>query len=157
MMDSWPHYNSPRLMTISIALSHPLPVFSLEGFEFHRTLIPVQMDLAPPSNPFQFNLEDIVHPRSADLAPAQKVAEYLHGKLCRSFDKEVRNRLRAECPRPELPDKVAETPEIDARMLTFFKKIEKDPKKGIDRAWPSLQDKLPDLTGPLANCFCLHS
>ncbi|KAJ1090294.1 hypothetical protein NDU88_003427 [Pleurodeles waltl] len=65
MMASWPHYNSPRLRTISIALFHPLPVFSLEGFEFHRTLIP-------------------------------------------------------------------------------------DPKKGIDRAWSSCQDKLLDLTGPLA-------
>ncbi|KAJ1184458.1 hypothetical protein NDU88_001264 [Pleurodeles waltl] len=68
-------------------------------------------------------------------ALAQEMAENLHGKLHRSFDKEVRNRLRAECPRPELPEKVAETPEIDASMLTFLKKIAKDPKKGIDRAW----------------------
>ncbi|KAJ1091282.1 hypothetical protein NDU88_004409 [Pleurodeles waltl] len=147
MMESWPHYNSPRLTIISIVLSHPLPVFSLEGFEFHQTLIPVsqssrsgsplrkhqksrksvsskaQMELAPPSNTFQFNPEDIVHPRSADWAPAQEVAEYLHGKLRRSFDKEVRNRLRAECPRLELPDKVVETPEIDASMLTFLNKF----------------------------------
>ncbi|KAJ1206390.1 hypothetical protein NDU88_001795 [Pleurodeles waltl] len=109
-----------------------------------------QMDLAPPSNPFQFNPEDIVHPRSADWAPAQEVAEYLHGKLRRSFDKEVRNRLQAECPRPELPDKVAEMHGIDASMLTFLTKFAKDPKKGIDRAWRSCQDKLLDLTGPLA-------
>ncbi|KAJ1157140.1 hypothetical protein NDU88_009855 [Pleurodeles waltl] len=45
-----------------------------------------QMDLAPPSNPFQFNPGDIVNPRSANWAPAQEVAEYLHGKLRRSFD-----------------------------------------------------------------------
>ncbi|KAJ1113792.1 hypothetical protein NDU88_002034 [Pleurodeles waltl] len=99
------------------------------------------LDPVPPSNPFQFNPEDIVHPRSADWAPAQVVVEYLHGKLHRSFDKEVRYRLRAECPRPELPDKVAETPEIDASMLTFLKKFTKKTKKGIDRAWHSCQGK----------------
>ncbi|KAJ1196472.1 hypothetical protein NDU88_000343 [Pleurodeles waltl] len=103
-----------------------------------------------PSNPFQFNPEDIIHPRSADWAPAQAVADYLHDKLRKGFDKEVRNRLRAECPRPEIPDKVAETPDIDPSMLTFLKKFAKDPKKGIDRAWHSCQDKLLDLAGPLA-------
>ncbi|KAJ1161324.1 hypothetical protein NDU88_001811, partial [Pleurodeles waltl] len=94
-----------------------------------------------PSNPFQFNPEDIIHPRSADWALAQAVADYLQ---------EVRNRLRAECPRPEIRDKVAETPDIDPSMLTFLKKFAKDPKKGIDRAWHSFQDKLLDLAGPLA-------
>ncbi|KAJ1162896.1 hypothetical protein NDU88_003360 [Pleurodeles waltl] len=103
-----------------------------------------------PSNPFQFNPEDIIHPRSADWAPAEGVADYLHDKLWKGFDKEVRNRLRAECPRPEIPDKVAETPDIDPSMLTFLKKFAKDPKKGIDRAWRSCQDKLLDLAGPLA-------
>ncbi|KAJ1152116.1 hypothetical protein NDU88_004893 [Pleurodeles waltl] len=58
-----------------------------------------------PSNPFQFNPEDIIHPCSANWAPAQAVADYLHDKLRKGFDKEVRNRLRAECPRPEIPDK----------------------------------------------------
>ncbi|KAJ1101202.1 hypothetical protein NDU88_006274 [Pleurodeles waltl] len=103
-----------------------------------------------PPNPFQFILEDIVHPRSADWVPAQVVADYLHEKLRKSFDKEVRNRVRAECPRPEIPNKVAEMPEIDPSMLTFLNKFAKDPKKGIDRAWHSCQDKLLDLTGSLA-------
>ncbi|KAJ1211767.1 hypothetical protein NDU88_007121 [Pleurodeles waltl] len=97
-----------------------------------------------PSNPFQFNLEDIIHPRSADWAPA---ADYLNDKLRKGFDKEVQNSLRAECPRPEIPDKVAETPDIDPSMLTLLKKFPKDPKKGIDRAWRSCQDKLLDLSG----------
>ncbi|KAJ1208558.1 hypothetical protein NDU88_003942 [Pleurodeles waltl] len=83
-----------------------------------------------PPNPFQFNPENIIHPRSADWAQAH----YLHDKLRKGFDKEVRNRLRAECPRPEIPDKVAETSDIDPSMLTFLKKFAKDPKKGIDRA-----------------------
>ncbi|KAJ1128503.1 hypothetical protein NDU88_006881 [Pleurodeles waltl] len=42
-----------------------------------------------PSNPFQFNPEDIINPRSADWAPAQALADYLHDKLRKGFDKEV--------------------------------------------------------------------
>ncbi|KAJ1119123.1 hypothetical protein NDU88_007309 [Pleurodeles waltl] len=83
-----------------------------------------------PSNPFQLNPEDIIHPRSSDWAPVQAVADYLHDKLRKGFNKEVRNRLRAECPRPEIPDKAAETPDIDPSML---KKFAKDPKKGSEQ------------------------
>ncbi|KAJ1148108.1 hypothetical protein NDU88_000948 [Pleurodeles waltl] len=66
-----------------------------------------------------------------------------------SCDKEVRARLRAECPRPDLEGKVTDTPDIDPTMVTFMKKWAKDPKKGLDRAWRSCQDKLLDLAGPL--------
>ncbi|KAJ1093528.1 hypothetical protein NDU88_006628 [Pleurodeles waltl] len=104
-----------------------------------------------PPNPFQFNPEDSVHLRSGDWAPVQAVADYMHDKLKKSFNKEVHNRLRAECPRPEILNKVEEMPEIDARLLTFLKKFSKDPKKGIDRAWRSCQDKLLDLSGSLTN------
>ncbi|KAJ1112086.1 hypothetical protein NDU88_000357 [Pleurodeles waltl] len=75
-----------------------------------------------PSNPFTFNTEDITHPRSTDWVPAQAVTEYLRDKLRNSFDKEVRNRLQAECHRPDIPDKMVETPETDYSMLTFLKK-----------------------------------
>lgn len=34
-------------------------------------------------------------------------------------------------------------------MLTYLRKYSKDPKKGIDRAWRSCQDKMLDLSGPL--------
>ncbi|KAJ1187237.1 hypothetical protein NDU88_004016 [Pleurodeles waltl] len=100
-----------------------------------------------PSNPFQFNPADIIHLRSADWAPAQAVADYLHYKLRKGFDKEVHNRLRTECPRPEIPEKVAETLDIDPSMLTLLKKFAKDPKKGINKAWRSCQDKLLDFAG----------
>ncbi|KAJ1080809.1 hypothetical protein NDU88_000998 [Pleurodeles waltl] len=46
-----------------------------------------------PPNPFQFNQEDIIHPRSADWAPAQAVTDYLQ-KLQKGFDKEDLNRCR---------------------------------------------------------------
>ncbi|KAJ1119337.1 hypothetical protein NDU88_007523 [Pleurodeles waltl] len=103
-----------------------------------------------PPNPFQFNPEDIVHPWLANWAPAQAVVDYLHDKLWKGFDKQVRNRLWAECSRPAIPNKVVETPDIDPSMLSFLKTFAKDPKKGIDRAWRSCQDKLLDLSGPLA-------
>ncbi|KAJ1148390.1 hypothetical protein NDU88_001227 [Pleurodeles waltl] len=35
-------------------------------------------------------------------------------------------------------------------MVTFLKKYNKDPKKGIDRALRACQDKLLDISGPLA-------
>ncbi|XP_078506532.1 uncharacterized protein LOC144766620 [Lissotriton helveticus] len=102
------------------------------------------------TSPFDFNPADIVHPRSSDWAPPPEVAGYLQQNLRRSFDREVRSRLRSECPRPDVPNRVAETPEIDPNMLAFLKKFHKDPKKGIDRAWRRCQDKLLDTVGPLA-------
>ncbi|KAJ1184073.1 hypothetical protein NDU88_000883 [Pleurodeles waltl] len=45
--------------------------------------------------------------------------------------------------------KVADTPELDPSMATFLKKFTKDPKKGLDRTWRGLQDKLLDLAGPI--------
>ncbi|KAJ1130328.1 hypothetical protein NDU88_008681 [Pleurodeles waltl] len=33
--------------------------------------------------------------------------------------------------------------------LHFFKKLPKDPNKGLDRAWKGCQDKLLDLSGPI--------
>lgn len=100
------------------------------------------------STHFTFDPTNIMHPRSSDWVPAPVVTAYLHDNLRRGFDKEVRNRLRSECPRPDIPDKVTETPDIDT--ITFLKKFAKDPKKGIDRAWRSCQDKLLDVVGPLA-------
>ncbi|KAJ1203661.1 hypothetical protein NDU88_007445 [Pleurodeles waltl] len=67
----------------------------------------------------------------------------------------MRARLRAECPRPTLPDKVAATPAFDPKMCTFFAKYVKDPKKGIDRSWRACQDKLLDVVGPLTQIIQL--
>lgn len=43
------------------------------------------------------------------------------------------------------PQEVADYP----TMVTYLKKYAKDPKKGLDKAWRSCQDKLLDMTGPL--------
>ncbi|KAJ1149323.1 hypothetical protein NDU88_002133 [Pleurodeles waltl] len=106
----------------------------------------------PPQAPrvLTFSPEEIIHPRSSSWVPPPEVAEYLQNHIRAGFDKDVRARLCAECPRPDLEGKVTDTPDVDPTMATFLKKWVKDPKKGLDRAWRSCQDKLLDLSGPLA-------
>lgn len=82
-----------------------------------------------------FEPTQIYHPRSAEWTPDAKVAEYVVGKIHQPLEREVRNRMRGECPRPSLKGKVAHTPEIDEKLCTFFSKYMRDPKKGIDRSW----------------------
>ncbi|KAJ1216074.1 hypothetical protein NDU88_003680 [Pleurodeles waltl] len=96
-----------------------------------------------------FEPEDIVHPRSSLWLPPPEVVDYVETHIRHGFDKDIRSRLRSECPRPDFPSKVTETPELDPTLVTFLKKSAKDPKKGIDRAWRGCQDKLLDIYGPL--------
>ncbi|XP_069468934.1 uncharacterized protein [Ambystoma mexicanum] len=102
-----------------------------------------------------FDPDSIRNPRSTEWQPSPRVTQYMAGRLRKPLDKEVRQRLRAECPRPDLPGKVAEAPELDPKMLTFVAKTSKDPRKGIDRSWKSCQEKLLDLAGPLAKIMDL--
>ncbi|KAJ1096641.1 hypothetical protein NDU88_001776 [Pleurodeles waltl] len=102
-----------------------------------------------------FSPEDIIHPRSTEWVPHQEVANYVQDRLRKSFEKEVRNTLRSECPRPSLLGRVADTPELDPNMASFLRKFAKDPKKGLDRAWKGCQDKLLDLSGPLTKILDL--
>ncbi|KAJ1169144.1 hypothetical protein NDU88_001050 [Pleurodeles waltl] len=101
----------------------------------------------------QFDPDSIIHPRSTEWVPCQEVAKFVQARLRKGFEKDVRNTLRSECPRPALSGKVAETPELDPHMVTFLKKYAKDPKKGIDRAWRRCQDKLLDISGPLTKSW----
>lgn len=115
-------------------------------------------ELAPPakkkkkehhSKVLTFEPADIIHANSTAWLPSQEVADYVQSHLRRPYDKDVRARLRSECPRPDLTAKVADTSEVDPTMLTYLRKYSRDPKKGIDQAWRSCQDKLLDLSGPL--------
>lgn len=99
--------------------------------------------------------DDILHPRSSDWAPSDKVAQYVASRIRRPLEKEARNCLRAECPRPSLEGKVAATPDIDPRMATFLQKFVKDPKKGIDKSWRACQEKLLDNRGPLTKILAM--
>ncbi|XP_078506998.1 uncharacterized protein LOC144767445 [Lissotriton helveticus] len=110
-----------------------------------------------PSRPqvLTFEPADIVYPNSKSWLPSVEVAEYVQDHIREPFDQEVRTRLRSECPRPDLADKLACTPEVDPTILTYLKKFTKDPSKGIDRSWRICQDKLLDLLGPLTKLMDL--
>ncbi|XP_069503256.1 uncharacterized protein [Ambystoma mexicanum] len=95
------------------------------------------------------------NPRSSDWQPSPRVKHYRSIRLRKALDKEVRQRLQAECLRPDLPGKVAETPELDPKMLTFVSKTSKDPRKGIDRSWSSCKEKVLDISVPLAKIMNL--
>ncbi|XP_069486881.1 uncharacterized protein [Ambystoma mexicanum] len=95
----------------------------------------------------------IQHPRSAEWQPSEEVSSFLQFWIRRPMAKEDRNKLRAECPRPLLADKVALAPEIDQSMAAFLSQKGKDPKKGVDKAWRSCQDRLLDILGPVTQIF----
>ncbi|KAJ1155137.1 hypothetical protein NDU88_007872 [Pleurodeles waltl] len=106
---------------------------------------------ASPSDPKvpTFDPAEIIHPRASNWLPTPEVGKYVQSHTRKTFDKEVRAQLHVECPRPDLEEKIADTPEIDPTMVTFMKKYSRDPKKGLDRAWRTCQDKLLDMSGPL--------
>ncbi|KAJ1189972.1 hypothetical protein NDU88_006713 [Pleurodeles waltl] len=79
----------------------------------------------------------------------EEVVGYVQSRLRKSFEIDVRNMLRSECPRPALSGKVAGTPALDPHTETFLKNYAKDPKKVIDRAWWGWQDKLLHISGSL--------
>ncbi|CAH2311128.1 Hypothetical predicted protein, partial [Pelobates cultripes] len=75
--------------------------------------------------------------------------------LCKPLKKEVRAKLRAECPRPFITDKVAVTPEFDPLLITFLYKTGKDPRKDLEQGLKATQDKMMDMAGPLIQIFSI--
>ncbi|XP_078503873.1 uncharacterized protein LOC144762523 [Lissotriton helveticus] len=97
-----------------------------------------------------FDPTTIRHPDFTEWFPISHVGDYISSKLRLPLDKSVRAKLKSECPKPSLPSHITVTPSIDQPLLTFFSKFGKDPRKGVDRAWSTCQDKLLDVVGPLA-------
>ncbi|KAJ1179497.1 hypothetical protein NDU88_004731 [Pleurodeles waltl] len=95
----------------------------------------------------------IKHPPSPEWAPSLHITDYIAFWLRRQIPKEVRSRVRSECPRPSLSDKVAMNPELDAKVVVFISKNSKDPRKGLDKGLKSWQDWLLNLIGPLTKTF----
>ncbi|XP_040290011.1 uncharacterized protein LOC121002639 [Bufo bufo] len=96
-----------------------------------------------------FDPESLHHPRSAEWLPSPHVGAYLEHWVRHSLSRESRNKLRAECPRPLVPNKVCETPIVDPKMAQFLTKTGWNSKKGLDSALRSCQDKILDVLGPL--------
>ncbi|XP_078512122.1 uncharacterized protein LOC144771629 [Lissotriton helveticus] len=110
-----------------------------------------------PTHPPVLTLDpaDIIHPNSTAWLPSPAVAEYVQQHIRQPFEKEVDARLRSECPRPDLGDILADTPEVDPTMVTYLRKFAKDPKKGLDRSRRSSQDKVLDMLGLLTKILDL--
>lgn len=109
--------------------------------------------LTDPAGEPLFNPDILHHPRSAEWAPSDHIAKYLEHWVRQPLSKEARSKLRAECPRPLVPNKVCETPVVDPKMSQFLAKSGWSAKKGIDSALRSCQDKLLDVFGPLTKIF----
>ncbi|XP_053308321.1 uncharacterized protein LOC128470454 [Spea bombifrons] len=126
---------------------------------------PPKLPLNPssaPDQPFEvvddlgtplFDPRALRHPRSSEWTPSAHIAEFLRFWIRRPLDKDVRQRLRSECPRPTVKDKVLNTPEFDQTFVTFLTKNGKDPRKDIELGLRSTQDKLLDVAGPLTQVF----
>lgn len=95
----------------------------------------------------------IQHPLSPQWAPVEHVARYVRYWIRRAIPKDVRTRMRSECPRPSLGSKVAYTPELDQRMLPFINKSGKDPRRGLEKGLKGCQDRLLHILGPLTKMF----
>lgn len=78
-------------------------------------------------DPFGDNMFDplmIKHPCSPEWTPSQHVAKYITFWLRREIPKEVRARLRSECPRPSLPDMISKTPNSTLRWSPLLTRAE---------------------------------
>ncbi|XP_040213655.1 uncharacterized protein LOC120943996 [Rana temporaria] len=102
-----------------------------------------------------FNPDTISHPRSGDWSPLPHVSQYVELWARKTLDKSNRNKLRAECPRPHIPMKAVVTPTVDPILMKYLLKTGKMPKKGIDRSFTSIQDRILDLFGPLTKILNL--
>ncbi|CAH2251570.1 Hypothetical predicted protein [Pelobates cultripes] len=102
-----------------------------------------------------FDSRCIRHPRSAEWTPPDHIAKYCRLWLRKPLEKEIRAKLRAEFPRPIIPDKVDVTPELDPLLVTFLTKTGKDPRKVILVGLKATQDKLMDIAGPLIQIFII--
>ncbi|XP_056384124.1 uncharacterized protein LOC130277475 [Hyla sarda] len=102
-----------------------------------------------------FSPDDITHPRSGEWTPSPQVSNYIETWLRKSMDRANRSKLRAECPRPSIGNNVAMMPELDPILVKYLLKLGKNPRKGIDKSFKGVQDKLLDVLGPLTKILDL--
>ncbi|KAM8971965.1 sodium-coupled neutral amino acid symporter 1-like [Pelodytes ibericus] len=100
-----------------------------------------------------FDPDELQHPRSAEWAPADHVAQYISLRVRKPLDKLARSKLRAECPRPTVPNSACATPDVDPKIIQFLSKTGWKPKKGFEFALRNCQDKILDIMGPLTQIF----
>ncbi|XP_056374397.1 uncharacterized protein LOC130272573 [Hyla sarda] len=118
------------------------------------TEIPKSVIMDSAGTPY-FDPSLLKHPRSGEWEPQPQVSQFLNLWVRKPIDKATRNRLRAECPRPSIPNKLSITPEIDPPLVKYLNNTGKNPKKGVDRSFRTIQDRFLDLLGPLAKILDL--
>lgn len=91
--------------------------------------------------------DDIQHPRSTEWYPTDWVSTFVEYCIRRPMSKSACNKLKAECARPVLANKVGQTPEVDPSIV--LSKAKWNPRKGLESALKACQDKLLDIFGPL--------
>ncbi|CAH2276052.1 Hypothetical predicted protein [Pelobates cultripes] len=100
-----------------------------------------------------FDPDDLRHPRSAEWDPPEHIASYLALRMCTPLSKEGCSKLRAECPRPSVPDAVCKTPEVDPQITQFLAKTVWKPRKELEFSLHNCQDKILDTLGPAAKLY----
>ncbi|KAM8971981.1 uncharacterized protein RCH25_017586 [Pelodytes ibericus] len=100
-----------------------------------------------------FDPTNLHHPRSAEWFPTDHIAQYIAFRVRNPLDKASHNKLRAECPRPTVPDMACDTPEVDPKIAQFLGKTGWKTKKGLDFSLKVCQDKVLDIMGPCAKIF----
>ncbi|CAH2248554.1 Hypothetical predicted protein [Pelobates cultripes] len=108
--------------------------------------------LDPQGEPL-FDPDTLQNPRSAEWFPTEHVARYIAARIRKPLDKATRNKLRAECPRPTVPDMASATPDIDPKVAQFLGKTGWKAKKGLDYSLRHCQDKVLDTLCPSAKIF----
>ncbi|KAM4808182.1 LOW QUALITY PROTEIN: uncharacterized protein WCC33_003912 [Rhinophrynus dorsalis] len=109
--------------------------------------------LHPQGEPL-FDPDNLLHPRTADWFPVHfHVAKYLASRVRKPLNKATRNKLRAECPIPIVPDMVCNTPVVDPKISQFLGKTGWKAKKGLDYCLRNCKDKVLDVLGPCTKIF----
>ncbi|KAM8960766.1 uncharacterized protein RCH25_036533 [Pelodytes ibericus] len=89
------------------------------------------------------------HPEGCILDPS----DYIASRVRKGLDKQTREKLRAECPRPNVPDAACKTPEVDPKVAQFLSRSGWKSRKGLDYSLRNCQDRILDTMGPLAKIF----
>ncbi|CAH2222299.1 Hypothetical predicted protein [Pelobates cultripes] len=96
-----------------------------------------------------FDPDNLRHPRSSEWEPSEHIAQNLALRVRKSLSQKGRNKLRAKCPIPIIPDAVAKNPKVDPQIVQFLAKTSWKPKKGLDHSLQNCQDKFLDTLGPV--------
>ncbi|CAH2305823.1 Hypothetical predicted protein [Pelobates cultripes] len=113
----------------------------------------VGVGLRDPQGQPLFDPEGLCNLHSEEWEPPTHITNYLELRMRTPLSKEGRQRLRAECPGPNVPNEACRTPEVDPTISQFLGKTGWKPKKGLEFSLKNCQDKILKVTGPASNLY----